>query len=190
MKKIMVPRKKKTTTAAPSVRRAAAGSEVRVTRRPAPRARRAAAPPAPPGEALQAIRALHALVQSRLPEPVHGERALEDSVDSLRRLLSELIEARTESVARDVAALRGLAVKTKSEQGIVDAIDALLARLGAIRFEARRLDFVDPLIHRVVAERADAGAADGVIVSAMQPGYKTARGIVLARADVIVNRRD
>jgi hypothetical protein len=142
----------------------------------------------PPGEALLAIRALHALVQGRLPEPARGDQALEGAVDSLRRLLSELIEARTESVAADVAALRRLSAKPRAGQELTEAIDDLLVKLGAIRFEAKPLDFVDPLIHRVVADREGA-AADGVILEATQPGYKTARGGVLSKADVIVNRR-
>ena len=147
------------------------------------------APDKPAGAVLQAIGALQTLVESRLPAPVAGDQALEASVDSLRRLLSELIEARTESVARDVVAVRGLAVKTGAERGLVEALDALLAKLGAIRFEGRRLDFMDPLIHRAVSERADNGAADGVILDTVQPGYRTVRGNVLAKADVVVNRR-
>ena len=183
---------KKTTTKAapPSAAKTAAGrANIR-----APAAvilgRTAAGAVEAPGPVLRAIEALNTLVQSRLPAPVSGDQALEGSVDSLRRLLSELVEARTESVARDVAAVRSLAVKTAAQPGLIEALDALLVKLGASRFEARRLDFVDPLIHRAVAERADACAAEGVILDAVQPGYKTARGVVLSRADVVVNRRN
>ena len=180
----------KKTAAKAAPKRSAGNSGSRTTPAATAPVRKTAIPAEAPGAMLQAIEALRVLVQSRLPAPVSGDQALEGSVDSLRRLLSELVEARTESVARDVADVRSLAVKTGAQPGLVEAFDALLAKLGALRFEARRLDFVDPLIHRAVADRADAGAADGVILEAVQPGYKTARGIVLSRADVVVNRRN
>lgn len=172
-----------------TIKTAKTSSPAKKIARAAP-ARKAAMPAEAPGALLEAVAALHSLVQSRLPQPPAGDRALEDSVDSLRRLLSELIEARMDSVARDVAAVRGMAAKARAEGGLLEALDALLEKLGAVRFEARRLDYLDPLIHRAVGERADAGAADGVIVEAVQPGYRTARGSVLSKADVIVNRRN
>lgn len=112
--------------------------------------------------------------------------ALEGSVDSLRRLLSELLEQRLEAVARDLADVRRTLAGGDLAAGI-GQLDDLLDRLGAVRFSAEPLDVVDPLIHTVVAERPGNGAPRGVVLEVVRPGFRSSRGLVLAKAAVAVS---
>ncbi|MFI5395102.1 MAG: nucleotide exchange factor GrpE [Candidatus Binatia bacterium] len=116
---------------------------------------------------------------------------LDASVDSLRRLLSELLEQRMESVVRDLVGIRREAANMAERDGarIVAQLDRLLESLGAVRFDAEPMDVVDPLIHVVVDERHQADAPDGVILETLRPGYRTAKGMVVSKAAVAVNRR-
>ena len=70
---------------------------------------------------------------------------------------------------------------------VLGAIDELLHGLGALRFSAQPMDVVDPLIHAVVEERRAAGVPPGVILEAVRPGFRSGRGLVLARAAVAVS---
>jgi hypothetical protein len=156
----------------------------------------AAAPVRASGVALEAgvaeriLKDIAALRELLAPKPVaSGDAAIESSVDSLRRLLTELIESRLEGVAVKVAAVRLLASTVRADPRLLELIDGLMTELGAVRFEAQRLDYVDPLIHRITAERSDASAPDGVVLETLQPGFRTARGLVAAKAEVTVNRR-
>jgi molecular chaperone GrpE (heat shock protein) len=117
-----------------------------------------------------------------------GDAALEASVDSLRRLLSEAIEQRMESVVRELVEVhRELSAPDAARAG--ERLGQLLDTLGALRFAAEPMDVVDPLIHTVVGERRDDSAPDGVVLETARPGYRTARGAVVSKAAVVVNRR-
>jgi hypothetical protein len=164
-----------------------------VPRQPKVTARRPAAP-APKGAArvdtiLGELRGLKGMVRQLVAPPSDGDSALEESVDSLRRLLSELIERRMESVVKDLVDVRREAAAAAEHGRIVKRLDALLDSLGAVLFDAEPMDIVDPLIHVVVDERRDETAPDGVILETVQPGYRSARGLVLCKASVAVNRR-
>ncbi len=144
------------------------------------------------------VRSIRDLVQPptkpRAARPGSGPRAdlaLESSVDSLRRLLSELIEQRMEAVVTDLVDIRDRAVALGGGDGtdLVGRLDDLLENLGAVRFAAEPMDIVDPLIHTVIDERHQTDAPDGVIVETVRPGFRTARGVVLCKAAVAVNRR-
>ena len=153
---------------------------------------------APPPELLQmhremldAVRLLRAGA-AEPPAPAAGaDPALERAADSLRRLLSELIEARTEGTLARLVSLRKIAasVTGPGSDTLLAEMDNLLCDLGAIRFDAAPLDYVDPLIHTIVAERQLPGAPDGVVAGTVRCGFRTARGVVLAKALVAVNRR-
>jgi molecular chaperone GrpE (heat shock protein) len=150
---------------------------------------------APAAEAmLKQIRAELASVRRTLEKlaasPVAPDASLESSVDSLRRLLSELIESRLEPVIAQVAAIRDQVVSAPRASEALERIEALLADLGALRFEAKRLDYFDPLIHQAVAERRDAAAPAGAVLETLLPGYRTGRGHIVAKARVAVNRKD
>jgi hypothetical protein len=138
---------------------------------------------------LSELAGLRKLVESLFPAPVSADTALESSVDSLRRLLAELVEARQEGVVARLTMIRTLGAFLKADHRLLEAIDGMLADLGALRFQAQRLDYVDPLIHKVVGERTDSGVPEGLILETLQPGFRTGRGVIVAKAEVIVNRR-
>jgi hypothetical protein len=138
-----------------------------------------------------AIHGVTAMVERLAPPTRSADVAVDASVDALRRVLSDLIEQRTESVVTELVDVRRDAASGAAEGGarIVERLDHLLADLGAVRFDAEAMDAVDPLIHVVVEERQQADAPDGVILETLRPGYRTARGMVVCKAAVVVNRR-
>ncbi len=122
--------------------------------------------------------------------PRTADSELEASVDSLRRLLSELIEQRMESVVRDLAEVRRLAATGDGSRGpIIERLDHVLDKLGAIQFHGEPMDVLDPLIHEVAAERTANDVPNGVILHTLRPGYRTARGAVVCKAAVAISRR-
>jgi molecular chaperone GrpE (heat shock protein) len=142
------------------------------------------------------LRDVRALLQRLSPMPAgtaasDTDAALEASVDSLRRLLSELIEQRTESVVRALVDIRreALALSPSAGGRLVDRLDHVLDTLGAVRFSAEPMDVLDPLIHVVLDERQVDGVPEGVILETLRPGYRTGRGLVVCKAAVAVNRK-
>ncbi len=141
------------------------------------------------------LRTVNTLLQQLVPPPrltdASGDTVLEGAVNSLRRLLSELIEERMEAVVRDLAQLRTEATSPSSDTGgrVVARLDQLLESLGALKFEARRFDAIDPLIHIAVEERHEEALPDGVVLVTVRPGFRSGRGAVLCKAAVAVNRR-
>jgi molecular chaperone GrpE (heat shock protein) len=119
------------------------------------------------------------------PQP--ADTITEEAVDSLRRLLSELLERRLESIAGKLADVRREVAAGTGAQRILGLVDDLLHRMGAVRFAAEPLDVVDPLIHAVVEERAVAGVPRGVVIEALHPGFRSSRGLVLCKAAVAVS---
>jgi len=123
-----------------------------------------------------------------------GTAILEGAVDSLRRLLSELLERRMESVVSDLVAIRGEALAlpavARGPGGIVERLEEMLTSLGAVRFDAEPMALLDPLIHAIASERYEEGVPDGVILETVRPGYRSARRVVLCKAAVVVNRRN
>jgi hypothetical protein len=119
--------------------------------------------------------------------PQTTDTLVEGAVDSLRRLLSELLEHRLEGVAGALADIRREVAAGAGAERVLDLVDELLHRVGAVRFAAEPLDVVDPLIHVVVEERTAAGVPRGVIVEALQPGFRNSRGLVLSKAAVAVS---
>jgi hypothetical protein len=155
----------------------------------------AARPPQASDAAMQAILAelasLRRMMEKMSAVPSFGDASLESGVDSMRRLLSDLLDARLDPVIAEVAAIRTLAASEAEGKfgSVVDRLDLLLNDLGAVRFEAQRLDYYDPLIHQVLAERREGDAPDRVVLETVVPGYRTQRGRVVAKAGVAINRR-
>jgi hypothetical protein len=145
-------------------------------------------------EILEEIRALRAVVAASAPASVRAADAdadLESAVDSMRRLLSEYQERRTDQWLQELAAIRETIADplgADPAEGL-RRIDLLFDRLGAIPFSARYLDFVDPAIHEVAAERSRADIPDGVVVETLRPGLRGGGGGLICRARVAVNRR-
>ena len=141
-------------------------------------------------EALLALKSEVANLRSLLTRPAEAAPTTPDGeVDALRRTVNDLIERRMENVVRDLVVLRNLAAGLADGEPVLAGADALLTRLGAIRYDAQRLDHVDPLIHAVSRETQEADLPDGVIAASIRPGFRTSRGVVLAKALVAVNRR-
>lgn len=140
--------------------------------------------------ALQDLKADVAALRAMMTKPVETLPAGPDAeVDALRRTVNDLLERRLESVVRDLVALRNAAASLAGAEAVLAGADALLTRLGAIRYDAQRLDHVDPLIHAVSRETQEADLPNGVISASLRPGFRTSRGVVLAKAQVAVNRR-
>jgi hypothetical protein len=140
---------------------------------------------------LRELRAIRAAVAPKDRRPSGEEGGLGSAVDSLRRLLSELLERNHEVVLRELVPLR-LAIADPEHlnpSAALRQIDQLMDRLGAIEFSAQRLDFVDPAIHEIKGERHEAGLPDGVVAECLRPGFRSAGGVVLTKAWVAVNRR-
>jgi molecular chaperone GrpE (heat shock protein) len=168
------------------------------------RTRPAAASQAPDAEAIRRIidlrfdsfqkelAAVKQAIEQLLPMSQDADGALDSSVDSMRRLLSELVEQRIESVVKEVADIRQEAASLLGDDGarVVERLDRLLDGLGAERFEAAALDALDPLIHLVVGESGNARLPDGVVAETLRPGFRSAKGVVLCKAAVRVNRSE
>lgn len=161
---------------------------------PAPR--RTAKPPTPAApdllaELLAEFRAHRARVETT-PQPAPRTAALLDqSTETLRRLMGDLIEQRLESVIEQLVQLR-LDLEDVSADGlsrIVQGLDRILDDLGAAPFEAETLDYFDPLIHLVIEERASPAGPEGTVAATLRPGFKTSRGRVVAKARVAVHRK-
>ena len=137
------------------------------------------------------LRSVKDLVQTLVAPPSGADPALEGAVDSLRRLLSEVIEQRMEGLVRDLVDLRSeaAAIADGAVLPIVQRVDQLLDTLGAIRFHAEPMDLVDPLIHVVLEEWQRDNVPEGVVLETIRPGFRTARGRVLCKAAVAVNKR-
>jgi hypothetical protein len=140
---------------------------------------------------LAGLRGLEGMLEPLVVRPRQPDAALEGAVDSLRRFLSELLEQRLESVVQELVEIRReAAVTTEGDcERVLARIDRLLRDLGVLRFEAEPMDVVDPLIHTVIAGRCDDGIPDGLILESARPGFRSARGLVLSKAAVVVNRR-
>jgi hypothetical protein len=142
-------------------------------------------------EVLGELKGLRAMMERTAAPSPSSDAVLETGVDSLRRLLSDLMEQRMENHMAGLVDLRFAAVSMDRDDAatLVAHIDRLLYDMGAIKFEADRMDYVDPLIHEIVAEHHDDDLPDGVIVETLLPGFRTARGAIVSKAHVAVNRR-
>lgn len=143
-------------------------------------------------EALAGIRAQLADLQSRgqTAAAPASTVASQDESDAMRRAVSDLIERRLEQIVRDLVAIRNGVSALAGSDAVLMELDALLERMGVIRYEARPGDHMDPLIHAVGREASEPAQPNGVIVGGIRPGFRTLRGVVLAKATVVVNRRD
>jgi molecular chaperone GrpE (heat shock protein) len=146
-------------------------------------------------EILEEVRALRtAMLPAPLPMPSSTSAAegdLETAVAAMRRLLSEWMERHMDQFLGELSAIRD----TISDPDRLDRkdglrrIDQLLERLGASSFSASKLDFVDPAIHEIVAERNLLDVPEGVVVETLRPGLRSASGAMICKARVAVNRK-
>jgi molecular chaperone GrpE (heat shock protein) len=148
-------------------------------------------------EILDEVRALRTAMLDTASSPLpasssHADGDLESAVAAMRRLLSEWMERHTEQFLRELSAIRD----TMADPNRLDAtdslrrIDRLFERLGASPFSPRKLDFVDPAIHEIVAERNLSDVPEGVVVETLRPGLRAPGGVMICKARVAVNRRN
>ena len=121
--------------------------------------------------------------------PTTEDPSIEGSADALRRLLSELLEQRLEGLAARIVMARTALDKPATVAQAAEHLDRSLGDLGVTACCAERLEWVDPLIHVVAGEREDGDVPDAVVLETIRPGYRTARGTVVSKASVVVNRR-
>lgn len=165
--------------------------------RPAAKPLKAAAPAraAAPQPELAALRkdiaTIRSLLESAVVAPRAAATAAGEEVEAVRRVLSDIVEHRMDTVVGRIVEIRNGADALGSGESrrLVEQLDQLLADLGAVRFDAERLEHVDPLIHVVARESHDNRLDDGVIAETIRPGFATGRGVILAKALVAVNRR-
>lgn len=170
-------------------KRAAAVSAPKARVKPAQSTRPAAAAPVFDAAAVMAeLGAIKALLAASPPAAASPAEALEAGADAIRRVLSETIERHNETIIKELSDALG-SLADRDADGAVRRLDSLLAKLGAVRFGADRLDFFDPLIHAAVREDSLADVPDGVVTATLRPGCKTGRGVIAAKARVAVNRR-
>lgn len=157
--------------------------------KPAPAAKSAS--PDLISELLAEFRAHRARVETTpIPSP-RTALLLDQSAETIRRMLGDLIEQRMESVIEQLVQLR-LDLESASTAGltrIIQSMDRVLDDLGATRFDAEILDYFDPLIHLVVEERTNPTEPEGTVAATLRPGFKTSRGRVVAKARVAVHRK-
>jgi hypothetical protein len=134
------------------------------------------------------LQAMRGLMERWANPAAQGDTDMDKGMDVIRRLLGDLVDARMEEVLKRLAGIVSLAA-AKGHEEVVEALESVLADAGVIRFSPACLDFPDLFICRIAGDRADDAAAEGAIVDVVEPGYRTARGTVLAKAAVIINRR-
>jgi molecular chaperone GrpE (heat shock protein) len=148
-------------------------------------------------EILDEVRALRTALLDTAPSPLpasssHADSDLESAVAAMRRLLSEWMERHTEQFLRELSVIRD-AIANPNRLDPTDAlqrIDRLFERLGASPFSPRKLDFVDPAIHEIVAERNLPDVPEGVVVETLRQGLRAPGGLMICKAWVAVNRRN
>jgi len=134
------------------------------------------------------LQAMRGLMERWMNPAEKADTDLDKSMDVIRRLLGDLVDTRMEEMLKRLTGIVALAA-AKGHEEVVEALDSVLADAGVIRFSPSCLDFPDLFICRIAGDRVDAAAAEGAIVEVIEPGYRTARGTVLAKAAVIINRR-
>lgn len=118
------------------------------------------------------------------------QRLIAEVVDEqLAEMLGPLIDLRNQLAQRGGDHPPGQNADTDLYQHARQVLDHVLTTAGARSYEARPGEMFDPLIHLAVGETNDGHLADGVVAEALVPGFRSARGKVLAPAKVKVNRR-
>jgi molecular chaperone GrpE (heat shock protein) len=146
-------------------------------------------------EILEEVKALRTAVLeafSRRSPAAGADGDLELEMNSMRRLLSECMERRTDQFLEELAAILDVfsdPERVDSTEGL-RLIHDLFDRLGASQFTVENLDFVDPAIHEIVAERKLTNVPDGAVVETLRPGLRGVGGGLIRKARVAVNRRE
>lgn len=116
------------------------------------------------------------------------QRLIADVIDEhMAEMLPPLVELRHD-MARNEDGQSGSPIAELCRRG-GQTLDHVLAAAGVKAFEARPGEIYDPLIHLAVGETHREDLGDGAVSEAVQPGYRSSRGKIIAPARVKVNRR-
>lgn len=141
-----------------------------------------------------------AVTQRGEGEAVMRTLPLDRATTTFQRLVGEVVDDQLAEMLPTLVALRGEMDQRARHAGPADAadddffhrgvemLDHVLTAAGVSRFNARPGAPFDPLIHLAVGEANRNDLADGAVAEAIQPGYRTTRGKVIAPARVKVNR--
>jgi len=125
---------------------------------------------------------------------------LDRATSMFQRLVAEVVDEQLAEMLPPLITLRNEIVQYSQDNdpsGLIDdfghraqeILDNVLAVAGVQSYEARSGDTFDPLIHLAVGETHRQDLADAAVVEQVQPGFRSARGKVLAAAKVRINRR-
>jgi hypothetical protein len=126
---------------------------------------------------------------------------LDRATATFQRLVGEVLDDHLVEMLPTLVSLRGeMADKAHGGTGSprnddefyrrgTEMLDQVLSAARVSRFDARTGEAFDPLIHLAVGETHRPDLADGAVAEFLQPGFRTARGKVIAPAKVKVNRR-
>ena len=125
---------------------------------------------------------------------------LDRATSIFQRLVAEVVDEQLAEMVPPLITLRNEIVQYSQDNGpnglpndfgprAQDTLDNVLAVAGIQTYETRPGDIFDPLIHLAVGETHRENLDNGAIVEQVQPGFRSARGKVLATAKVRINRR-
>ncbi|MBN2561785.1 MAG: nucleotide exchange factor GrpE [Phycisphaerae bacterium] len=109
--------------------------------------------------------------------------------DQLAEMLPTLVALRSEIAQRGLDSDPPCSGDDDFHDRGVEMLDQVLAGAGVSQYDARPSEAFDPVIHLAVGETHRDDLDDGVVAEPLQPGFRTARGKVIAPARVKVNRR-
>jgi molecular chaperone GrpE (heat shock protein) len=124
---------------------------------------------------------------------------LDRATATFQRLVGEVLDDHLVEMLPTLIALRGeMADKVRAAGHTSDheffrrgteMLDQVLSSVGVNQYDARPGEAFDPLIHMAVGETRRDDLTDGAVAEFLQPGFRTARGKIVAPAKVKVNRR-
>jgi molecular chaperone GrpE (heat shock protein) len=124
---------------------------------------------------------------------------LDRATATFQRLVGEVLDEHLAEILPTLVGLRNeladRACESAGQSGDdhlsrwLEMLDQTLTGAKVTRYDARPGEAFDPLIHLAVGEMHRGDLADGAVAEFIQPGFRTARGKVIAAAKVKVNRR-
>ncbi|HVP12422.1 MAG TPA: nucleotide exchange factor GrpE [Phycisphaerae bacterium] len=124
---------------------------------------------------------------------------LDRATATFQRLVGEVLDDHLVEMLPTLIALQGeMAEKARTPNQRSDddfyrrgteMLDQVLSTAQVKQYDARPGEAFDPLIHLAVGETHRGDMTDGVVAEFLQPGFRTARGKIVAPAKVKVNRR-
>jgi molecular chaperone GrpE (heat shock protein) len=109
--------------------------------------------------------------------------------DHLSEMLPTLVALRSEMATNALPVSGSRLPPNEFLRRGTEMLDQVLAGAKVNRYDARPGEAFDPLIHLAVGETHRQDMPNGAVAEFLEPGFRTARGRVIAPAKVKVNRR-